>query len=462
MSINSAFSRSVRATTWRRRGTILVVTAIVLLALLGLLGLVIDAGMLMTAHRQTQNAADAAAAAAAMDMLTGRSDATAKATAATFVQEHNVLPTATVTTNIPPQSGVHLGNSDFAEVIVSYPVPMRFIQVLGAGSTRNVTARAVAGWEGVAVPAGVMALDVDARPGINLSGSGSLKVNGAVVVNSNGGGLDQYGQPIGNGGSGNAITTSGNGSLYASDVQSVGGVNNIAKIQNIDGNGPSPLQTGTMAQPDPYKFLSPPTTSTGAESTNYGAVKLSGSESVTLSPGVYSSIDVSSNVAVTLNPGIYIIAGGGLTMTGNSTLSGEGVMIYNTGSDYNVASGLPDSGDGSSLTPAAGGTTFGAVSITGNAALNLTPYENPTSPFDGLVLYQRRINTQPLKLAGNASSDVLTGTVYAKWAPLDLSGNGTFNAQFVVRSLDLTGNGTLTLDVTGQPTAKSDQVYLVE
>jgi Flp pilus assembly protein TadG len=447
----------------QRRGTILVVTAIVLVALIGLLGLVIDAGLLMTAHRHAQNAADAAATAAAMDMLTGKSNATARATATTFVQQHNALASATVTTNIPPASGSHQADADFAEVIVSYPVQTRFIQVLGVAATRNVTARAVAGWEGVAVVAGVMALDSDARPGINLAGNGSLKVNGTVIVNSSGGGLNQYGQPIGNGSSGNAIATTGNGNLYARDVESVGGVNNLSKVMNFDASNPqSPLHTGTGAQPDPFQFLAAPTTANGAVTTNYGVVKLSGNSSVTLSPGVYTSIEVSANVDVTMNPGIYIISGGGLKMTGNATLNGTGVMIYNTGSDYNVNSGFPDAGDGSSAPPAPASTTFGAVSITGNAALNLTPYANASSPFDGLVLYQRRLNTQPLKLAGNGLSDSLSGTVYAKWAPLDLSGNGTFNSQFVVQRLDLTGNGTLTLDVTAQHVARSDLVYLVE
>src|SRR5687768_17014814 len=167
----------------RRKGTILVVTALVLVALIGLLGLVIDAGLLMTAHRQAQNAADAAATAAAMDMLTGKSDATARATATTFVQQHNALASSTVTTNIPPASGPHQGDANFAEVVVSSPVQARFIQVLGVATTRNVTARAVAGREEVSVAAGVMALDSDARPGINLVGNGSLKVNGTVIVN---------------------------------------------------------------------------------------------------------------------------------------------------------------------------------------------------------------------------------------------------------------------------------------
>ena len=447
----------------RRKGTILVVTAIVLIPLVGLMGLVIDAGQLMTAHRTVQNAADAGATAAAMDMLSGRSNSVATSSATSFVQQYNGLSAATVTVHIPPASGPHAGNSQYVEVLVSNSVPTRFIQVLGVGSSQMVTARSVAGEEGTAVAAGVIALDRNARPGVNLTGNGSLVVNGTVLVNSEGGGLNESGQPINNGGSGNAITTSGNGAIYARDVVSVGGVNNVSQIRNFDTSNPkSPLHTGATVMPDPYQFLPSPTTANGAVATNYGAVTLSGNANVTLSPGVYTSIRTSSNVDVYLNPGIYIIAGGGVTMTGNSTLSGHNVMLYNTGSDYNVNTGLPDSGDGTSAPPASGNPTFGAISITGNALLNLTSYSNSSSPFDGMVIYQRRLNTQAMKVAGNGSSDVLNGTVYAKWAALDLSGNGTFNSQFVVQKIALTGNGTLRLDITGQRMALSHQVFLVE
>lgn len=444
-----------------RPGTILVITAIVSIVLFGLLGLVIDAGQLMSAHRMTRNAADAAATAAAMDLLTGLS--TASATATAFVKQYNGLETAAVTVSIPPASGPHAGNSQYVEVIVSNSVPLMFMQVLGAGSSQTVVARAVGGWEGVAVAAGVIALDKGARPGVDLTGNGSLIVNGAILVNSDGGGLTETGQPIDNGNTGTAIATSGNGNIYAREVLSVGGVSGSATIKNYDTSNPqSPLHTGSVANPDPYQYLPPPTTANGAVATDFGAVDLSGSQNVTLSPGVYTSIKTSANVNVHLNPGVYVIAGGGITMSGNSVLTGEGVLLYNTGDDYNVNTGLPDSGDGTSPPPASGSPAFGGVTITGNASLDLTAYSNSSSPFNGMVLYQRRLNTEPLKLAGNGSSDVLTGTVYAKWAPLDLSGNGTFNSQFVVQRVDITGNGTLTLDVTGQHLAHSKQVFLVE
>jgi Flp pilus assembly protein TadG len=193
-----------------RRGTILVITALVLIALVGLMGLVIDAGQLMTANRVAQNAADAAATGAAMDMLTGKSNSTASATATTFVQQYNGLANATVVVNIPPASGAHAGNSQYAEAIVTNSVPVWFIQILGVGSQQTVMARAVAGWEGAGFGAGVLVLDTNTRPGLTLNGNAELAVNGTVVVNSNGGGRNEYGQPINNGNSGSAISLLGN------------------------------------------------------------------------------------------------------------------------------------------------------------------------------------------------------------------------------------------------------------
>jgi Flp pilus assembly protein TadG len=448
----------------QRRGTVLVATAIVLTALIGLLGLVIDAGQLMIAHRQTQNAADAAATAAAMDMLSGNSQSTAKITAATFVQQYNGLATAIVTVNIPPASGPHSSSSQYAEAIVSYPVAMRFIQVLGVASKQTVVARAVAGYEGSSNGASVLVLDPNARPGFSASGNGSLKVNGTFVDNSNGGGMNQLGKPLNNGNTGSAISLSGNATLSAINVESVGGVTTSgnASIQNYNGGSQSPLQTGVAIAPDPLLNLPTPTTANGAIATNYAAVNLSGNQSATLSPGVYPSINLSGNASATFNPGIYVIAGGGMSISGNGNATGSGVMIYNTGSNYNVNTGLPDSADLSQAPPASGNASFGALSLSGNGSILFTPVATASSPFDGMGFYQRRLNTQPISISGNGSVGAFKGTIYAKWAPLTLSGNGTYASQFVVQSMTLSGNASITVDSTGQNLAKINLTYLVE
>src|ERR1700730_4257677 len=81
-----------------------------------------------------------------------------------------------------------------------------------------------------------------------------------------------------------------------------------------------------------------------------------GSYSGTLQPGTYvDGITVSGSNSATLQPGTYYLTGGGLTVSGNATITGTGVLLYITG-----------------LT---GGNPM-AVNISGNAVVTLTP---PTS-----------------------------------------------------------------------------------
>lgn len=445
-----------------RRGTILVITAIVLTSLVALLGLVIDVGQLMTTYRQSQNAADAAAMAAGMDLMSGKSNSIATATANTFVKQYNAMPTATVTVGIPPATGPHQGDSHFAEVTVNYPVSTRFIQVMGVNSSQSVTVRAVGGYEGVTSGEGVVSLDPSARPGLSVGGGGSLKVNGGIIVNSEGGGVDQNGNPINNGGTGYAASTSNNSTLMAKDMQVVGGVNTPNNFDNYDpAVTQSPLHTGQTVEPDPLVYLPTPTTANGAVATNRGSTSISGNQNVTLLPGVYSSISITGGTT-TFSPGIYILTGGNsnsLKITGG-TVTGSGVMFYNTGSDFNVISGLPDSNDLATQPPAAGGASFGGIDISTN--VNFTPYANSTSPFNGMLFYQRRLNTQPAKISGNAGAGVLAGTIYAKWANLSITGQGTYNAQFITGSMSVSGTGSVTINYAGQNLGKGYAVFLVE
>src|SRR4051812_10784734 len=104
----------------RRPGKILVTFVLTLPILLGMVGLVLDSGLLLASQRSGQNAADAAAMAAAMDLYRGATAATATTTATTFVQNssYNDLSSANVTINIPPTSGQYIGNNHYAEAIV--------------------------------------------------------------------------------------------------------------------------------------------------------------------------------------------------------------------------------------------------------------------------------------------------------------------------------------------------------
>jgi Flp pilus assembly protein TadG len=445
----------------RSLGAVLALVAIVLPAMLGMVGLVVDAGVLMSAHRQTRNAADAAAMAAARELVAARSISVATAAAQAYAQQFNGLADAQVTVNAPPATGPHAGDRAYVEVIVSQTSPTLFIQVLGGDTSRTVTGRAVAGYEPSRSGARILTLDPNAIPGLDLSGGGSMQVNGAVAVNSQGGGLDQYGDPIDNGFSGSAAAASNNSTLQTNSISIVGGVNNPNNFTYYDPSMTgTPVRTGALPNPDPFANLPPPMISNGADPTSRGRVNISGNNNHTvLQPGVYSSIAVNSG-SVTFEPGIYIIRGGDVSLTVQNIVA-EGVMFYITGKDYDVTTGFPDFNDGQSPPPSTiKQNEFGSVTI--NAGAKFVGITDPNSTFYGMLFYQRRWNTKEFGIQGNSSAGNLVGSIYTKWGNMKIAGQGTYNAQFVVGSMATTGNGNVFIDDGGGIVGSGQFVYLVE
>jgi Flp pilus assembly protein TadG len=128
----------------KRPGKALVMFVLLTPALLGMVGLTIDGGLMLVTYRQTQNAADTAALVAATDLIRGR-PATYTTSGANFAQNYNMSGAIVIIT--VPDSGPHSGNSNYAQAIVSYPFQTSFIQVLGVNSSQQVTARAVTGFD---------------------------------------------------------------------------------------------------------------------------------------------------------------------------------------------------------------------------------------------------------------------------------------------------------------------------
>ncbi len=65
-------------------------------------------------------------------------------------------------------------------------------------------------------------------------------------------------------------------------------------------------------------------------------------------------------------------------------------------------------------------------------------------------------------IEGDASEGHLAGTLYAKWAHVKLAGQGTYDAQFVVGSMEVTGSGVVTIKYAGTNLGKAPQIFLVE
>jgi ELWxxDGT repeat protein len=237
---------------------------------------------------------------------------------------------------------------------------------------------------------------------LSLSGNASIQITGLVDVGSN---------------SASALSATSNTKVTASAIQVVGGVSGNGTFSTA----PVP---GAAAVTDPLNGLAVP-----SSTVSQGSVNLTHG-SLTICPGIYSQITVSGSGSLTLNPGIYVLAGGGLTVTGNGSLSGTGVLLYNAGSNF----------------PGTGGN-FGGITLSGKGTVSLTAAGS--GPYAGIVIFQSRDNPRALSLSGQAALGLNGGLVYAPDALLSLSGNAQVQGPLVVNRLQLSGNVSSSMTADG-------------
>ena len=145
----------------KENGQILMIGALMATALLGLVGLIVDGGLLYAERRQAQNAADQAALAAAFEMRYGGSDEDAIAAAFENAAANNYDNNGsdnTVTVNIPATQGEYASEDRSIEVIIEQrDVPTFFIHAIAPSA-------AEVGGRGVAVALGAGDFDPNAPP----------------------------------------------------------------------------------------------------------------------------------------------------------------------------------------------------------------------------------------------------------------------------------------------------------
>ncbi len=247
--------------------------------------------------------------------------------------------------------------------------------------------------------AGIILLDPTGQGALTDTGNGNVDVNGgSIVVNSS---------------SSAAVVVSGNGGISTTSNGKV-----VGQVQN--GSAADPL--AALAAPDP-NTLTVQSTST---------LHVSGTQTVTLNPGVYvGGIQISDQAHVTLNPGIYYMEGGGFSVSGSGSVTGQGVLIYNA----------PNS-------------TSDTISLTGNGKVSLSPMAS--GPYQGITLFQDRNSTAPITITGNGNLDI-TGAIYAAHVLLNVTANADVDAQgnpldsvglaIIVYDLKISGNGDFSVTV---------------
>ncbi len=283
---------------------------------------------------------------------------------------------------------------------------------------------------------------------LNPTSSGALTVSGHSTITIPG--LLQV-----DSGSASAVQAKGNAQVQAGSIQVVGGVSTTGHATV----NPSPV-THVLSVPDPLASLPavPNTLSVAAQP----SIKLSGVQTMIISPGNYREISVSGHASLFLNPGIYVIAGGGFTVTGHASvvmnptgsadlITGSGVLIYNAGSNYIVKHDNQGDHDGQHYfgmeRPSDGGWNYGGITISGDGNINLTA---PTiGTYAGVVIFQARDNPRAIELDGHATVALSSRTIYAKGALLEVSGDSQVKGTLVVDRLALNGDAGSSLSADG-------------
>jgi hypothetical protein len=323
---------------------------------------------------------------------------------------------ATVTANAPSTATV-VGSVDFFDVttnvdlgtvalssgkaslsLTSLPTGTQTIQLKYLGnsnfiaSSTNVT---------VTIVTSIWALDKNATNALYVTDQTIINIPGLVMV-------DSKASP--------ALNAANSAKITAGSIQVVG------TVQQASGTKLTPKPTtGVTYASDPMASLAAVT-----GGTSQGSIKLTGSTTKTINPGIYSSISVTDTATLILNPGVYVITGGGLSISKSGTVKGTGVMIYNAGSNY------PN-----------GGGTFGSITLSNSAVLNLTPAS--TGTYAGIAIFQSRDNGLGLTFGDQSSTNLNGGLLYASAATMTVNSNAAVqHGPIVVDTLILHGNAAVT------------------
>lgn len=192
---------------------------------------------------------------------------------------------------------------------------------------------------------------------------------------------------------------------------------------------PSP-NLGIQAVADPFASMAPPSV---GSCTFSSAVVITKNQ--TLSPGTYcGGIVTSGTETITLNPGLYIIKSG-ITESGSPTFNGSGVTLY-----FNT----------------------GGITGSGTGGFNLSA---PTSgTWQGVVLFEDRSNSSGITLSGTTGTQV-SGLVYMPKGNLTYSGySGTSGVitTLVVNAITFSGTSYIKQAVSTPYGGGSCEVRLIE
>jgi len=399
----------LKSTLKVRRGTVAAMTALLMPAVIGVLAVALDGGLLYLQRRQAQSIADAAALAGAYAFYNGSNFSTAQSSAIAIAAQNGITISGSQITQ--PQSG-------YVAASVTSTKPRYFSSIWGSGTMSAVASATALGASNTPYSTAAILVLNSAGSSVTLSGTTSVSaVGGSVVVDSN---------------SAASILSSGSPSITTPVLDLSGGT----QYSGTNPNKATVTNTGQTSTPDPLASISAPSTS-GLTVQSSSTVSVSGSSSKTLNPGIYDGgISMSGSSSVTLNPGVYYINGGGISMSGSASITGNGVFIYNTGG--------------------------GGINLSGTGAISLNPMSSGT--YAGLTIFQDRSSSAGAAMSGGSNINN-TGTFYFPSATLALSGSsGTsvVGAQIIAKNLTFSGTSGIKVNYGSSVASRPATFALVQ
>lgn len=442
-----------------KEGIATIWTVIFFLVLVMFLGLVVDTGYLVLTRQKMQTVADASALAG---VYTIKTDAVASRTYARniggmnyaagvsidlelnlsndplgdiVIGEYNASTKTFTPTMVKPNAVMTTARRTTAHA-VNNPVDLIFGNVMGK-TQQDVAATAIAqGYGGLG--AGVIALNPTAECSFQLRGTGNTGIfqvnNGVVYVNSE---------------NSEAMCHSGQPRLDTSEIYVVGGTDKHYEDKvRLSGEV---IYTDDPVT-DPLADLPEPFYDPSAALPPGQPAQITSGTGQPFEPGYYPDGLDMQNGSIDLNPGVYILDGQGLNITGGD--------LYALGCMFFIVDTTP-SGQPTSNVDIRGG---GVIDI---SAPNTDLYSYPSSPdiapyvAGGASIFQARDNFHQSEINGTASTS-FGGAIYMPSNKILVSGvSGNFATGLIADMIETSGNGSISINYTGQWGVLPRHVYLV-
>jgi Flp pilus assembly protein TadG len=398
---------------WKNdRGNALIIAGAALPLLVGAAGLATDTIQWALWKRQLQRAADSAALAGVYARVQANSGQTAEQAVDADLADNNHtgiplmsgFPEVTFPTNANWANGVRVELAlqkelGFSSLFLSSP------PTVGAAATAATIATGVYC---------VVSLEPTSATGITATGNGSINLGCGMITNST---------------SMTAAIATGSSSVNATPIAAVG------SITDSDNWNDAELLPFTIKQADPFADVNPPSFAPCPGNANKLTVNSNDTVDRSTDTGVVCFSEMNLNGDVTLGNATYVIDGGDFGVGAQAHVSCTGCTIILTNSDTSSTA------------------TIGDVDMNGGAEIDMSA---PTSgTYEDILIYQdRRASSSSStvnKVNGNSDS-LMSGAFYFPNQELQINGTAglDFNcAQFVARTVDFSGNGSINNTCTG-------------